>query len=103
MENYSSISSESDKEQSTTSTKKRKRHYDMKYSDSWEHDKKYCGWLKRSVKGCNFFFCKICKIDLKCGAGTRVLDNHVNCTKHKNNERSMYFVSVVFEFVMSVS
>lgn len=79
------INSDSDEERIVTPTKKRKLHYEQKYSHLWEKDKKYSGWVKKSSKGDYYFNCNSCKCDLKCGGGKRVLDKHAESTKHKSN------------------
>ncbi|CAH2092487.1 unnamed protein product [Euphydryas editha] len=65
--------------------KKRKLHYEQKYSHLWEKDKNYSGWVKKSNKGDYYFYCNSCKCDLKCGGGKRVLKKHAESIKHRNN------------------
>lgn len=55
------ISSDSEEERNVTPTKKRKLHYDQKYSHS-ERVKEYSGWVRKSNKGDNFFYCESCAI-----------------------------------------
>lgn len=100
------ISSDSEEEQNVTPTKKRKLHYEQKYLQLWEKDKNYSSWIKKSDKGDYYCYCNVCKCDLKCGGGKRVLTKHAESIKHKNNikgwcgvwSKSTYFTGVVFCF-----
>lgn len=78
------ISSDSEEERSVTPTKKRKLHYEQKYSHLWEKDQKFSGWVKKSNKGDYYFYCESFKCDLKCGEGKRVLKKHAESIKHKS-------------------
>ncbi|RVE46071.1 hypothetical protein evm_009295 [Chilo suppressalis] len=75
----------SEEEGNVTPTKKRKLHYEQKYLNLWEKDQKFSGWVTKSNKGDYYFYCKSCKCDLKCGGGKKVLEKHVESTKHKSN------------------
>lgn len=79
------ISSDSEEEQNVTPTKKRKLHYEQKYLQLWEKDENYSSWIKKSNKGDYYCYCNVCKCDLKCGGGKRVLTKHAESIKHKNN------------------
>lgn len=69
----SSDTSDSEEERNVTPTKKRKLHYEQKYSHLWEKDRMFSGWVKKSTRGDYYFYCESCKCDLKCGGGKRVL------------------------------
>lgn len=87
LDSIMEISGDSDieEEQNVTPTKKRKLHYEQKYSHLWEKDIDYSGWIKKSNKGDYYCYCNLCKCDLKCGGGKRVLTKHAESIKHKNN------------------
>lgn len=84
--------SESDLENSPP-RKLKKIHYDQKYSKLWEKDKDYAGWITVSNKGNQYFHCKACGCDLKCGGGKFILNKHANSSKHINNVKGL-FVSI---------
>jgi len=78
-----SFITDSEEERNVTPTKKRKLHYEQKYSHLWEKDQKFSGWVKKSNKGDYYFYCTSCKSDLKCGGGKRVLEKHVESKRSK--------------------
>ena len=73
---------------STTSPAKHKRlPYSQKYSEKWEDDTKFKGWLSKSSKGSLFYHCKVCNYDGK--AGKSEIERHAGTVKHVNNARRL--------------
>jgi len=67
---------------------KKKKRYNQKYSTMWENQHKYKGWVRKSIKGNEFFYCTACKCDLKCsGGGRKDLDKHLASNKHVMNAK----------------
>lgn len=75
--------SESDNElENSPPRKSKKMHYNQKYCKLWETEKEYAGWVEASPKGHEFFRCKVCGCDLKCGGGRYILNKHASSSKH---------------------
>lgn len=77
-------SDEENSRENTPPRKKIKMHYNQKYSKLWEKEKDYAGWIAGSRKGDQFFYCKVCRCDLKCGGGKFIINKHANSNKHIN-------------------
>ena len=72
----------------TTPPAKRKRSpYSQKYSEKWEDDVKFKGWLSKSSKGSLFYHCKVCNYDGK--AGKSEIERHAATVKHVNNVKRL--------------
>ncbi|KAF5308157.1 hypothetical protein FQR65_LT06337 [Abscondita terminalis] len=96
-EDSSNVSEEdSQGESDTKSTKKRRkikqedgyskrRMYLPKYRKEWENVPAYKQWLSESVFGSNYFYCKFCKNNNKCGRTE--IEKHMSSRKHIRNSK----------------
>ncbi|KAK4885266.1 hypothetical protein RN001_001537 [Aquatica leii] len=96
-EDSSNISEEDSQDESDTKCMKRrrksktddvfskKRMYLPKYRKEWETIPAYKPWLSESVFGSNYFYCKFCKNNNKCGRTE--IEKHMSCRKHIRNSK----------------
>ena len=81
------MSSSSEESDPDTPPRKKTLKYEQKFIDSWLQDEKFKGWLKKSSKGINYFFCSACKCDRKCGM--HELLRHKSSKKHEINCKTL--------------
>ncbi|XP_017768441.1 PREDICTED: uncharacterized protein LOC108556735 [Nicrophorus vespilloides] len=55
----------------------------QKYKKDWENIPEFKKWLSMSLLGSEYFYCKICKVDAKCGKSE--IMRHMTSKKHKKN------------------
>lgn len=63
----------------------KKRAYTQKYRREWEAIPAYKQWLTESVLGNQYFYCKFCKNDNKCGRTE--IEKHMTSMKHVRNSK----------------
>lgn len=77
------------KKRKTDSENKSKKYYSQKYNSSWQKDPEFSGWVNKSSRGNNYFYCKICKTDNATTGGRSNLKKHASSSKHALFAREM--------------
>lgn len=72
-------------EDSDVGTPKKKRKYEHKFQEKWEHDRRFSSWICKS-KNSNKAFCNVCNCEL--AGSVTLLERHSKTEKHMKNLES---------------
>lgn len=69
--------------------------YEQKYCASWKSEYVFKGWLKKSAKGVNYFYCKSCRIHGKEIEKHSLTGKHVKSVKSIQNQQTLFDIQSI--------